>query len=71
MNPANMSTYEVVGTVIKELSAIFDDAYFHLGGDEVHYECWDQNAEVMAWKKKMGFKTDDEVSYIAFFYSFS
>ena len=36
----NNKTYEVTGKVYKELANIFPDNWFHIGGDELHMNCY-------------------------------
>jgi hexosaminidase len=36
----NNKTYEVTGKVYKELANIFPDPWFHIGGDELHMNCY-------------------------------
>lgn len=36
----NNKTYEVTGKVYKELAEIFPDNWFHIGGDELHINCY-------------------------------
>lgn len=36
----NNKTYEVTGKVYKELAGIFPDNWFHIGGDELHMNCY-------------------------------
>ena len=45
-NPASEETYKVLGTVIRELSALFPGRYFHIGGDEVDSKAWKNLPEV-------------------------
>eukprot|EP00658_Telonema_sp_P-2_P024155 TRINITY_DN19694_c0_g1_i2.p1 TRINITY_DN19694_c0_g1~~TRINITY_DN19694_c0_g1_i2.p1 ORF type:complete len:278 (+),score=103.50 TRINITY_DN19694_c0_g1_i2:158-991(+) len=42
-------TYEVVNTLLTELTGLFPDQYIHLGGDEVETYCWTQHPEIMKW----------------------
>ncbi|MDO5641024.1 MAG: family 20 glycosylhydrolase, partial [Paracoccus sp. (in: a-proteobacteria)] len=39
-NPGIPATFEVLGTIIDELSDIFPSRYFHIGGDEVARNAW-------------------------------
>jgi hexosaminidase len=36
----NNKTYEVTGKIYKELAGIFPDTWFHIGGDELHMNCY-------------------------------
>lgn len=63
-------TLEVLENIFSELtgnanrSGIFPDDYFHLGGDEVNYFCWDNTPEVAEWMKSKGWKSHDVYKYL-------
>lgn len=40
LNPARNETYGMLWTLIREVVERFPDAYLHLGGDEVPFDCW-------------------------------
>lgn len=61
MNPANEATYTFLTEFIAEMSALFPDAYFHIGGDENEGKQWDKNAEVNQLKKDKGLKDNHAV----------
>lgn len=42
-------TYEVTGKVYKELTSIFPDSFFHIGGDELHINCYNFSSSVRAF----------------------
>jgi len=52
LHPLREVVYQMVSVLLAELSAIFPDDFFHLGGDEVDAECWLSDAEVKAWATK-------------------
>ncbi|KAI8352124.1 glycoside hydrolase superfamily [Choanephora cucurbitarum] len=47
LNPILDETYEVVERVIKETASLFTDGWFHGGGDEPVYKCWEQDKKVL------------------------
>eukprot|EP01084_Bolivina_argentea_P111436 198816_1 len=55
LNPANNFTYELIEGLFNEVTTVFMDDYFHIGGDETNTACWDNTSEVVAWEKTMGF----------------
>ncbi|HEX2900036.1 MAG TPA: family 20 glycosylhydrolase, partial [Bacteroidia bacterium] len=61
MNPANEATYTFLTEFLAEMSALFPDAYFHIGGDENEGKQWDKNAEVNQLKKDKGLKDNHAV----------
>lgn len=53
----NNKTYEVTGKVYKELASIFPDNWFHIGGDELHMNCYNFSSlarDFFASGKSMG-----------------
>lgn len=53
----NNKTYEATGKVFKELANIFPDNWFHIGGDELHINCYNFSSlarEFFASGKSMG-----------------
>jgi hexosaminidase len=42
-------TYEVVQSLIDESSALFPDQFYHIGADEVIFDCWRESEEFMEW----------------------
>jgi len=58
MNPTLDSTYEFLDGFINEMAALFPDAYFHIGGDEVNGEQWNANSQIQAWRKDHSVKDD-------------
>jgi hexosaminidase len=46
MDPARETTFEFIDRFIGEMTTIFPDAYFHVGGDECDGKEWDANSRV-------------------------
>jgi hexosaminidase len=36
------------------VAAVFPDPYIHVGGDEVSFDCWESNPDVVAWMAANG-----------------
>ncbi|MBV9670753.1 MAG: family 20 glycosylhydrolase, partial [Acidobacteriales bacterium] len=61
MDPTKESTYEFLDGLIEEMAALFPDAYFHIGGDEVNGKQWDRAPQVQAWKRQHGFTKNEQI----------
>jgi hexosaminidase len=59
MDPTKESTYQFLDVLIGEMAALFPDAYFHVGGDEVDPKQWMANAEIQAFMKKHGIASEE------------
>jgi hexosaminidase len=59
-DPSQEGTYTFIDRFIGEMAAIFPDAYWHIGGDEVEGKHWNQNRRITAWKRRRGFRTNAE-----------
>lgn len=58
MDPTKNNTYHFMTNLFREVIATFNDKYFHLGADEVDFECWKSNAEVVEYMKNRGYEKD-------------
>ncbi len=56
MDPTRESTFEFIGKFIGEMTTIFPDAYFHVGGDECNGKEWDANPRIKAFMRAHGMK---------------
>ena len=61
LNPMNEKTYEFLDTLFGELSPLFPDTYFHIGGDENEGKHWDENPGIEKFKKDHGFHDNHEL----------
>jgi hexosaminidase len=51
MDPTNEKTYKFLNELIGEMSKLFPDQFFHIGGDEVNGKEWDANPRIQAYMK--------------------
>jgi hexosaminidase len=58
MDPTRESTFEFIGKFIGEMTTIFPDAYFHVGGDECDGKEWDANPRIKAFMRAHSMKDD-------------
>jgi hexosaminidase len=54
MNPSKESTYAFLDAFIGEMTQLFPDPYFHIGGDEVNPRAWNQSESIQAFGKEHG-----------------
>ena len=58
MDPTRESTYEFLDKFIGEMTALFPDAYFHIGGDECNGKEWDANPRIKQYMQEHHIKDD-------------
>ena len=58
MDPSTESTYHFLDRLIGEMTSLFPDAYFHIGGDECNGKEWDANPRIQQFMKSHQFKDD-------------
>ena len=54
MDPSKESTYAFLDGFIGEMTGLFPDPYFHIGGDEVNPRAWNQSESIQAFAKEHG-----------------
>jgi hexosaminidase len=59
IDPTLESTYEFLDGFIGEMAALFPDAFFHIGGDEVNGDQWNASAHIQAWMREHNIKNND------------
>jgi len=52
LDPTKNFTYEVVKAVFTQISELFADNYFHVGGDELVLNCWSQDENITLWMEQ-------------------
>ncbi|HTC32792.1 MAG TPA: family 20 glycosylhydrolase [Bryobacteraceae bacterium] len=56
IDPSREQTYAFLDEFIGEMSALFPDPYFHIGGDEVDPAQWNRSSAIQAWAASNGLK---------------
>jgi hexosaminidase len=56
LNPASDKTYEFLDKLFGEMTSLFPDEYFHIGGDENNGKQWDANENIQAFMKANNIK---------------
>ncbi len=58
MNPTNEKTYKFLNDLFGEMTKLFPDQYFHIGGDEVNGKEWDSNPKIQKFMKAHDIKNN-------------
>jgi hexosaminidase len=61
MDPSKASTYQFIDKFVGEMSKIFPDRYFHIGGDEVNGKQWDANPKIQSFMRAHGIANNHEL----------
>jgi hexosaminidase len=61
MDPTREETYEFLDGFIGEMTALFPDEYFHIGGDENNGKQWKENPQIQEFMRAHGYKTTLEL----------
>jgi hexosaminidase len=56
MDPTRETTYQFLDRFLGEMTSLFPDAYFHIGGDECNGKEWDASPKVQAYIHQHGLK---------------
>ena len=51
IDPTRETTYQFLDNFIGEMTRLFPDAYFHIGGDEVNGKAWNQSEAIQTWMR--------------------
>lgn len=54
-DPTRESVYRFIDSFVGEMSKLFPDPYWHIGGDEVNPKQWNENARIRRFMKRHGF----------------
>lgn len=61
IDPTRDHTYHFLDDLIGEMSRLFPDAYFHIGGDEVNGKQWNASTAIRAFKRRHQMKTNADL----------
>ena len=56
IDPTKEGTYKFLDEFVGEMSKLFPDQFFHVGGDEVNGKEWDGNPKIQEFKRSHGIK---------------
>ncbi|MDU0371133.1 beta-N-acetylhexosaminidase [Hymenobacter endophyticus] len=58
MDPTRETTYSFIDSLLSEVTPLFPDPYFHVGGDENDGRQWRRNPRIVAYMKQQGYVTE-------------
>ncbi len=58
-DPTRDETYAFIDSFIGEMTALFPDPYWHIGGDEVDPKQWNQNPRIQRFKRTRNLRDND------------
>lgn len=59
MNPLDGSAaWPMLETLLSELFHLFPDRFFHFGGDEISFDCWASNPEIIQFMNESAYGND-------------
>lgn len=61
LDPTREETYKFLEKFIAEMSKLFPDPYFHIGGDEVDGKQWDANPKIQEFIHAHGMKNNQDL----------
>lgn len=61
LNPTLPETYDIVAKVLGDIITTTGVKYFHVGGDEVVYGCWANDASIVAFMQQQGWTDYDQL----------
>ncbi|RAL53947.1 hypothetical protein DM860_004418 [Cuscuta australis] len=54
LNPLNQKTYQVVKNVIRDVTTMFPDTFYHAGADEINANCWNTDPSIQEFVSDNG-----------------
>ena len=61
LDPTNPDLYVFLDVLFKEVTPLFPDEYFHIGGDENEGKHWDENPDIQAFMKENNLADNHEL----------
>src|SRR5579872_5048620 len=61
MDPTRESTYKFLDAFIGEMTKLFPDQFFHIGGDEVNGKQWDANPKIQEFMRAHNLKNNADL----------
>ena len=61
MDPTREELYTFLDAFLAEMTPLFPDAFWHIGGDEVNGRQWNDSSRIAAFKKRHGMKNNEDL----------
>ena len=61
IDPTRDETYQFLDSLVAEMTTLFPDAYFHIGGDEVNGKQWKSSPRIQAFMREHNMKSTEEL----------
>jgi hexosaminidase len=61
MNPSNEAVYTFLDTFVGEMTSLFPDEYYHIGGDEVNGVAWNSNLDIRDFMVEHDLRTNADL----------
>ncbi len=61
LDPTSERVYMFLNRLLGEMTALFPDPCFHIGGDEVNGTQWDGNPAIVAYRKRHGLASNEDL----------
>ena len=49
---SNVDVLRIIESILTQLSTVFTSEFIHIGGDEVHTDCWDESPSMLKLKSE-------------------
>lgn len=52
LNPTSEYMYDILRGIYTDMENVFDSDLFHMGGDEVQFDCWNTTEQIVRWMQE-------------------
>ncbi|KAM9955772.1 hypothetical protein ACTFIW_001977 [Dictyostelium discoideum] len=66
LDPSNDLVYTMIESILKTVKSVFTDPYLHLGFDEIPFDCWIENSQLLT-KMFQKYNLSSPSKYLSFF----
>ncbi|EGC38374.1 hypothetical protein DICPUDRAFT_93851 [Dictyostelium purpureum] len=62
IDPTNPLSIKVATALLEEYTQVFNDSFFHVGGDEINYDCWKGSGLIQQWMENEKYTSFDNLT---------